>query len=331
MMSMETLSISFEKEIHDEIKSLETKLSSLNTNSEILMIIVSLITLYIASTSEKLLEYWNVSFFTLFVLWTLYAFLRPRKEQNTESQDVTENMPEELRLYLFRAWYGINFEAFFKAFGLLFLVSAFIGFYNAITKYKITQLAIMGILFLVISGLTLLYISEEYFSTVFLQIQDITATLIKPQKTSASSRPKTTFKKLMRIIRIIQISLVLIVAFVIYKIFFPSVFKGNTEIYFWIFQFAAIQYLLSFSLATYFRKLTMRRNVLNALFSLRDYLVDPQVHEFTYEKFMETIKFTNFRQGTFLFAIEYYLSCPHPRYVKWLKQQSTSPQERQTD
>lgn len=289
------------QEVQEEIRILETKLSALNTNSEILAIMSSIVILYLTSTPEAVLKYWNPSLFILFTVWTILAPLRSRN-YNQESSDKKVKIKPELRRYYLQTKYGMNFDSFFKAFSILFLVSAYIGLYNAIDYNNLEWDTITLITLLIIASISLLSSSEDGV------VEFLDTTLERNSKNLKESR----------ISHWILLVMFTLVAILVFKKIFPRAFSEGLKSILWIIQFAVLQYIMVFSLAMYFQKSKIRKHVLNALLDLYDYLSSPQIFKLTYAEFMEKIKFTNFRQGTFIFAIEYPLSWPHPRYVKWL-------------
>jgi len=213
------------QEVQEEIRILETKLSALNTNSEILAIMSSIVILYLTSTPEAVLKYWNPSLFILFTVWTILAPLRSRN-YNQESSDKKVKIKPELRRYYLQTKYGMNFDSFFKAFSILFLVSAYIGLYNAIDYNNLEWDTITLITLLIIASISLLSSSEDGV------VEFLDTTLERNSKNLKESR----------ISHWILLVMFTLVAILVFKKIFPRAFSEGLKSILWIIQFAVLQY-----------------------------------------------------------------------------------------
>jgi hypothetical protein len=80
---------------------------------------------------------------------------------------------------------------------------------------------------------------------------------------------------------------------------------------------SSFQYVSIWTTAVLINKSQVHRDLVNAINTIIDLTYSDEI---SLDNFMEAIKYTNFRRGTMLKFMDYYIYIPHPRYEQWLKQ-----------
>lgn len=313
----------FENDTKEEIRELSIKLSEINMGNEFFVTLVSIAATIYVSSQLNILQYWDISFKLLFGIWviwtTITSIYRSNKKQSRDKEN-GDALPRSVVEYRAEVIIGKNIYPGITAFGLLGGLSAMIyisSHLNVISKNltSIMNLDIISTMLFFGALVLLIFRKEKYFLDLARRLPYLNEDFIELGKES----PMTL------VLGYIFAAIVLMGMALGVLFGFESFLSLSVDQKFLIIILMVFQYISIWTLAVLVNKSQIHRDLVNALNSLIDFQIQNESSQNQYKQFVELLKYTDFRRGTQLWFLDYYLYIPNPKYEAWLQQQEQNP------
>ncbi|NJE42094.1 hypothetical protein [Thermococcus sp. GR6] len=309
-------------EIERDIQNLSIKLSEINMGNEFFVTLVSIaLTIYV-SGQLNMLQYWDISFRVLFGGWLITRIFRSRKIKNQNNNKNKKPLPRSIIEYEAEIFIGKNIYPGITAFGVLGALSVVIYVFvhfkgdsveisSVLNSDTVTTMLFFGTLVL------LLFKNEEYFLNFGRKLPYLGEELIQLSEESILTLVVGYIFAF-----IVLVGMTVGVIFGIKSFLSFSLNRKFIVVILMIFQYTSI-----WTLAVLINKSQIHKDLVNALNGIIDLQIQ---NEFSQAQYVKLLKYTNFRRGTMLKFMDYYIYFPNPKYKAWLQlqeQNSQSPAE----